>query len=385
MADTSPEFEEWVQRAREVDISAVAQTLGVILKRQGTELVGPCPACGGTDKFAVHPRKAVFNCGHQGGPGGDVIAMLMHAKGLTFVQACEDLTGEAPPRGTSPDRDPELERERRDERRDRDLAREEEERAIRSRKLSEAEQLWATRLPIFGTMADAYMRRRNIDLRLEQAEDLGFIPAHSYFGYRDGDANEQDELGQYPVMVAAIRDVERSVIGVHRTYLDARDPMKLVPPGDRKRNKAKKVFGTALGGAIWFGPPCACIALGEGIETVLSWYALARGPEEVTPVSSVSLGNMAGGSTGTLPHPKRASRTIPNGVPAAEKPGIILPHGARELILLGDGDSDRAWTLAMLMTAKNRFRAAGLSVQLDLAPADMDFNDVLARTLKAAA
>ena len=48
-----PSFPDWQARA---------SALG--LKRRGAELVGPCPACGGTDRFAVADKdgRAVFNC-----------------------------------------------------------------------------------------------------------------------------------------------------------------------------------------------------------------------------------------------------------------------------------------------------------------------------------
>lgn len=379
MADVSPEFEfeDWVGRARAVDILQVAQNLGVSLKRQGGEWVGPCPACGGTDRFAVHQKRAIFNCSHQGGPGGDVIAMLMHAKGLDFMQAVEELAQEPPPRGQATEQDPELQRERRDERRDRDLARQQEEQARLARKRNDAEELWERRQPLIGSLADAYLRRRRIEVTQAEAAALGFLPAHPYWGYPDGNAQDLVEFGSWPVLMAVVTDVSGRVIAVNRTYLDRDEPIKLVPPGDRKRNKAKKAHGTTLGGATWFGPPCETIAIGEGAETVLSWFRLFRGPEDVTPVSSVSIGNLAGGATGTLPHPKNPRRSIPNGEPDPEKPGIILPPFVKDVILLGDGDSDPAWTRAQLITAGRRFESAGLGVSVDLAGRGKDFNDHL--------
>ena len=376
MADVSPEFQAWVQKAREVDIVETARSIGAQLKRQGAEWAGPCPACGGTDRFSISPKDRIFNCGHQGGPGGDVIAMVMHARGWSFVQACEELTGEPPPRGESAERDPELDRERREERRDRDLAREAAEAAKRERKLSEAEAFWETRQPFAGSPADAYMRRRRLVLTPAQAADLGFVPAHTYWGYPDSDAEELVDFGAFPVMVAAVRDVDHRIIAVHRTYLDRDDPIKLRPPGDAKRNKAKKGMGPTLGGAIWLGPLGPSIALGEGIETTLSWYNLGVGPEDITPVAGVSLGNMAGSATGTIPHPKFTRRTIPNGEPDPERPGLLLPPIVRHVVLLGDGDSDGPWTRAQLITAGRRIRGFGAEVQVTWAPKAHDFADL---------
>lgn len=377
MTAASPEFEAWIASARAADILAAATERGARLRRQGSEHVGPCPACGGTDKFSVNPKKRVFNCGHQGGAGGDVIEMVRHITGCEFVAAVESLTGQSPPRGESRAIDPEVERERRDERRDRDAAREQEERHVRERKISASERLWEAGQPIAGTQADAYLRRRGITLLREQASDLRFIASLAYEGYRDEDDQEGGPLGSFPAMLAAIRDVDGHLIGVHRTYLAPDEPKKLVPPGDRSRNKAKKVLGNAKHGAIWLGPPNDVIALAEGIETALSWYALALGPDPITLVSAISLGNLAGSSLGTLPHPKLASRHIQDGRPDPEKPGVRLPGTVREIIVLGDGDSDAARTRSFLLTAGARFRAEGRTVAVCMAPPGKDFNDVL--------
>jgi phage/plasmid primase-like uncharacterized protein len=50
--------------------------------RGKVERVGPCPVCGGTDRFSINTRKQFFNC--RGFGGGDVIAMVQHLDGCTF-------------------------------------------------------------------------------------------------------------------------------------------------------------------------------------------------------------------------------------------------------------------------------------------------------------
>ena len=53
----------WVDQARNADILATAQSLGVRVKKNGTtEWTGPCPVCGGTDRFSITSRKRLFNC-----------------------------------------------------------------------------------------------------------------------------------------------------------------------------------------------------------------------------------------------------------------------------------------------------------------------------------
>jgi hypothetical protein len=52
----STAFEDWVDRARHSSIEAEIARRGIVLRRVGAELVGPCPRCGGTDRFSVNPR-----------------------------------------------------------------------------------------------------------------------------------------------------------------------------------------------------------------------------------------------------------------------------------------------------------------------------------------
>jgi hypothetical protein len=70
---------------------------------------------------------------------------------------------------------------------------------------------------------------------------------------------------------------------------------------------------------------------------------------------------------------------VRNGVPDMDKPGVILPDDVREVILLGDGDSDPMATHAAVATAGRRFRAQGRTVAVHWAGAGLDWNDVLMR------
>ena len=79
-------------------ITDVVARFGLRLKRQGRELVGPCPVCGGNDRFAVHPTKGVWNCRHCV-RGGDAIALLRHVEGCSFREAVAALGGVDSARG----------------------------------------------------------------------------------------------------------------------------------------------------------------------------------------------------------------------------------------------------------------------------------------------
>ena len=96
---TSAAWNAWVGRAKAADIAAFAAKRNLGLKRDGKGgkyLVGPCPRCGGSDKFAISTTKSLFNCrGCE--KAGDVIALAQFLDGCDFNRAVETLTGEPPP------------------------------------------------------------------------------------------------------------------------------------------------------------------------------------------------------------------------------------------------------------------------------------------------
>lgn len=385
------EFEDWIDRARQSDIVEAAGRFGAKLRRSGAEMIGPCPAgCCQTDGFAINTRDKVFIC-RKGGVQGDVISLVQHLGGMDFVGACEMLTGEAPPRGNSTmrERDPQIDKERREERRDAEIQRARVEAAEVDQAVVEATRMFDGARPFHGSVVEDYLDRRGV-LRFldeESAADLRFIPNLPYWGFPDRDAEQECELGAFHCMVAAIRDVAGRIIGVHRTYLDPSGPIGLRPPGDRVRNKKKKIFRKSKGGLIRLGPIGELIAIGEGIETTLSWRRLLKSGAfgedflDASFAAGVSLGNMAGSATGSLPHPcppkNNPKATVSNGEPDMARPGMALPPEVKRLILLGDGDSEPVATRAVLMTAARRFKAQGMDVRVCIAPEGQDFNDVV--------
>jgi CHC2 zinc finger/Toprim domain len=84
-----------VELARSVPIEIVVRNRGLALKRQGREMVGPCPRCGGRDRFAIHFGKQVWNC-RGCGVGDDVIGLLMHIDECDFSTAVATLSGAVP-------------------------------------------------------------------------------------------------------------------------------------------------------------------------------------------------------------------------------------------------------------------------------------------------
>lgn len=85
----------WTNKARAVPIESEINRRGIQLRRNGVESVGPCPKCGGDDRFSINPTKQVFNC-RGCSVGGGIIDLVMFLDGVDFNEACVRLAGEQP-------------------------------------------------------------------------------------------------------------------------------------------------------------------------------------------------------------------------------------------------------------------------------------------------
>src|SRR5262249_14315266 len=95
----SAAWDAWVAKARSVRIEDECARRGVKFNGQSgkSKHSGPCPKCGGDDRFAVNTSKQVFNC-RGCGACGDTIALVQFLDDADFTRACETLTGEPPPK-----------------------------------------------------------------------------------------------------------------------------------------------------------------------------------------------------------------------------------------------------------------------------------------------
>ena len=95
-------WDAWVAKARSVRIEDECSRRGIVFNGQAgkTERCGPCPKCGGEDRFAVNTKKQVFNC-RGCSARGDVIAFVQFLDDSDFAHAVEALTGEPPPKRTA--------------------------------------------------------------------------------------------------------------------------------------------------------------------------------------------------------------------------------------------------------------------------------------------
>lgn len=80
-----------IERARATRIEDEIERRGIKLVGR-VDRCGPCPQCGGTDRFAINVRKQCFNC-RGCGASGDVIALAMFLDGCGFAEAVTRLAG----------------------------------------------------------------------------------------------------------------------------------------------------------------------------------------------------------------------------------------------------------------------------------------------------
>jgi putative DNA primase/helicase len=114
------------------------------------------------------------------------------------------------------------------------------------------QSIWRSAQAITDTPAEIYLRERGI--RGELPPTLRYaVLKHSPTGLL------------LPTMVAAVQAPDRSIIGVHRTFLRADGA------GKAPVSKPRMMLGRYMMGAIRFAAAGPEMAIGEGIETTLSY------------------------------------------------------------------------------------------------------------------
>ena len=386
-----PKVREWIETARTANVLDVARgwLIDAKLKNGGAEWIGHCPA-GCTkngDGFSVAPGKNIFLC-RPSGESGDAIALVSHVKACGFFEAVELLTGEPRPSSIAPESDEQrAARERRQRERDAAKARQDaaDARAAEAKRRRDEDHfadVLARSVAIEGTHAAAYLKARGLTPAAKLTRDLRFVRDLDYWGFADAETKIKTEIAVLPAMVAIVRDAAGAMIGLHQTFLDPREPRKWSPTGDATRNKAKKIRGEARGGMIRLGRVGERLCIGEGIEKTLGWHALGYGPEDVTLATSISLGNLVGSCTGSIDHPTLTDEKtgkplkIRNGVPDMERPGVILPAGVREVIVIVDSTSEPVSTRMGCLAFGRRCKAQGVAAAFHMSPAGADFDEV---------
>lgn len=272
----------------------------VKLVQSGKEWKACCPFH--SDKspsFTIFKGGQRFHC-FGCGASGDVFEYLTRLHGVDFRTAADMLTGGNLPSvfvAPSPV----------DDGKDR---------------IDEARAIWRAAVPAAGTLVEAYLRSRGLDLPIPESIRFTSLP----YGSRGP---------EHPVLVAAVASADSKLTGIQRTYLR--------PDGTGKADvpKAKLSLGRVSGGAIRLAPCSRSLIVCEGLEDGLTLQ------QEIGRATWVAAG-------------------------ASMLPNMIFPAGV-EAVSIG-GDNDEAGEVAARKAAEC-FAHRGLKTRVFFPVGAKDFND----------
>lgn len=421
-------FEHWVRAAHAVRLDGFLKRRGMWTPAMSGDRGVPCPVCGGRDRFAVNLRKNVFHC-RSSGAGGGPVALWAYLEGRTpplrgqdFLDACEELTGEPPPRDEAGS---EEERAQARKKRAEALARQraaaaeaERKRAMEDRNRRdwmrrEAFALWRAAVDARGTMVADYYALRRLpppwefwpEVRIRFAPDLP---------YQERRGGALATLHRGPAMVLPMVGPDfaessggrilRRFAGVHVTWIDLAQPKGKIAVADPDRPgemlAAKKTFASWRGAVIDLsgGLETATRWLaGEGVETVVAGFAfLRRARSALLPglgvCSFINLENFAGKAAGTVAHShltqtdsrgRTRARRVRGPKPLWPDPvrPVPVPGAVDELIWLKDGDSEAEFTGHAVARGATRYcrHFPHLTLRLADPGPGVDFSDLWAR------
>jgi phage/plasmid primase-like uncharacterized protein len=273
----------WIAAAKAVRIEQEIERRGIRLKGR-RERVGPCPVCGGHDRFGINTSKQVFNC-RGCGKAGDVIALVQHFDGVDFRTACETLTGEKRPTNGRTIELPDgtelaaLAAQHKQHMREQ-ARRDDEDQQYENKQREKARRLWNTSKLATGTIVETYLRSRCIAVPLPAT--IRFLPANG--------------LDRHPAMVvpyALPSEPEPGELAVAESTIAALHLTLLRPDGSGKADVEpnKITVGSPAGRPLVLAPmnDLMGLAVTEGIEDALSVH------------QATGLGAWAAGSAGYMP------------------------------------------------------------------------------------
>jgi hypothetical protein len=226
-----------VDAAKATRIEDEVARRGIKLAGRG-ERVGPCPVCGGRDRFSINVKKQIWNC-RGCARGGDVVDLVQHLDGITFKDAVKTLAGDE----TRPIIRP---ASKASEVRTGATPPQDDDAANTARALA----LWEEGSPIDGTLAEEYLRRRHLELPGDDEALRYYSPCP--FG-----------AGTYPCLLALFRDiVTNEPKAIHRIAIG--------PAGIKI---GKRMLGRVGGCAVKLDTDADVghgLVIGEGIETMIA-------------------------------------------------------------------------------------------------------------------
>ena len=308
-----------------------------ILMRSGiaayylTRRHGPCPGCGGRDRFRFDDKdgRGTFVCGGGGDLlAGDGFALLTHVHGWTPAEARRFVAGvlglqsgvEAPTRRVQP---PKV--------------------ALASVDYSEAvHRVWNAARPLTGDCAGSrYLQGRG--LALDSYPALRTHPALPYWLGRE-------VIHTGAALVGIAQNVDGPAAGLQRIWLDGNDGKAIIEHGGEGlpcKKMLSRHVGAMAGAAVRLGEPTeGRLLVCEGIETGLAC-------RELWPAWPVWCSLSTSGMR-----------------------ALLLPENVREVVIAADHDANQAGELAAKALA-DRLTTVGVTVRIVLPPMEGDWLNVL--------
>lgn len=220
---------------------------------------GPCPVCGGTDRFRYDNLEGTgsYYCNNPNHGAGDGFKLLMTYKNCSFAEAAQfirDFFGERPVKAVNHTLKPA------------EIKRDDAKIRASLNKVAQA----CSRI-VAGDAAWRYLKgTRGLDLP-DIPRMLKLHPSLGY--YEKGDGGKTIKVGEYPAMIAVISGPDGAPVNLHRTYLT-----KTGQKAPVKEPKKSMAGFKARGGAIRLYPAGKVLAVAEGIESALAVHCLTGYP-----------------------------------------------------------------------------------------------------------
>lgn len=338
---------------------------------------GPCPGCGGEDRFRFDNKKGrgTFICSQGGAEplSGDGFSLLNHVFGWNFKQAIVEVArvlGTLPqdydlPKVEKPiplkAKAPAASATKKGEQSEKD-------RVAKARQA--IDKLWRNSVPLREMPAAiAYFENRHIPFDLiANARDVRAYPDLPYW-YRHANG-EFEELGCFPALIALCRGPTKQVLAVHRTWLAPDGSGKLALPDPERPRRAdgqpnfldaRKLTSPIVRRVplhIELRPMQADgrLGIGEGMETALAASLAHHG---IAVHATVNSGNMGGHAIG--------ERVIG---------GYTPPATCKKLLVFTDNDP-AGIRAAKYLRERMELSRKDLAVDIRLPSAGNDWADVL--------
>lgn len=206
----------------------------------GTAKHGPCPVCGGTDRYRFDDKegRGTWICNQHG--SGDGFSLVQQVLGISFLESCQRVgdvlsISNTEQQDDKPKTDPKI----------------------------ALTELWRdSKKLVQGDPVTRYLRSRSIVM---VPDDVRFCPA----------CYNSDTRTKMPAMISLVRNGAGRGVSIHRTYLDGdkkadvASPKKMMPATEPLAGSAIRLFPVGSGGKL---------GVAEGIETAISAYQLSDIP-----------------------------------------------------------------------------------------------------------